>query len=42
MASAGQVTGQIEEINQLFDWVWYELKSAGQGVVSALDPNEDE
>ncbi|WP_412838438.1 anti-sigma-W factor RsiW [Bacillus velezensis] len=42
MASAGQVTGQIEEINQLFDWVWYELKSAGQGVVSALDPSEDE
>lgn len=30
MASAGQVTGQIEEINQLFDWTWYKMKSAGK------------
>lgn len=42
MASAGQVTGQIEEINQLFDWTWYKMKSAGKSVVNALNPKGKE
>lgn len=42
MASAGQVTGEIEEIDELFDWVWYKMKSAGQSVVHAVNPNGEE
>jgi anti-sigma factor RsiW len=26
LASAGQVTGEIEEINQVFEWIWYNVK----------------
>ncbi|MGG3737601.1 zf-HC2 domain-containing protein [Aeribacillus pallidus] len=26
LASAGNVTGEIEEINQAFDWLWHKLK----------------
>jgi len=27
LASAGQVTGEVEEINEAFDWIWYNIKS---------------
>ena len=27
LASAGQVTGEIQEINQFFSWLWYHVKS---------------
>ena len=27
MASAGQVTGDIEEINASFEWLWYQVKN---------------
>lgn len=27
MASAGQVTGKVEEINESFEWLWYEIKT---------------
>jgi anti-sigma factor RsiW len=30
LASAGQVTGEIEEINQLFDWIWFHLKKTAK------------
>lgn len=26
MSSAGQVTGEIKEINALFEWIWYQIK----------------
>ncbi|ANB57517.1 anti-sigma-W factor rsiW [Anoxybacillus sp. B7M1] len=28
LASAGQVTGDVEEINEMFDWIWYNIKNA--------------
>ncbi len=27
LASAGEVTGKIEEVNQIFDWLWYHMKT---------------
>jgi anti-sigma factor RsiW len=36
LASAGHVTGEIEEINQLFDWVWYHMKKITKDTVSIL------
>jgi anti-sigma factor RsiW len=32
MASAGRVTGNIEEINQAFDWIWYYIKKTGNSI----------
>ena len=26
LASAGHVTGDIEEVNQIMDWIWYHIK----------------
>ncbi|MFC5465141.1 zf-HC2 domain-containing protein [Lederbergia graminis] len=34
MASAGNVTGDIEEINQMFEWLWFEIKNLGKQVVN--------
>lgn len=36
LASAGQVTGNIEEINQVFEWLWYEIKSITNEVVNVF------
>ncbi|UOQ49365.1 anti-sigma factor [Gracilibacillus caseinilyticus] len=33
-ASAGKVTGEIKEIDQLFGWMWYKLKGLFQSVFS--------
>ncbi|KIL53579.1 anti-sigma W factor [Jeotgalibacillus alimentarius] len=30
MAGAGGVTGEIEEIDQAFEWLWYSIKSAAK------------
>lgn len=32
MASAGNVTGEIEEIDEAFGWMWFKLKKAVVGV----------
>lgn len=34
LASAGQVTGEIEEINELFDWIWYHTKKTAKDTVN--------
>jgi len=34
MASAGNVTGNVEEINEIYDWLWFEMKDTGKKVVS--------
>lgn len=38
LASAGQVTGKVEELDQLFEWVWYTFKS---NVKNALNISAD-
>lgn len=38
LASAGQVTGDIEEINQLFEWIWFTMKD---GFKKAVDVFSD-
>ncbi|MEY2196364.1 zf-HC2 domain-containing protein [Neobacillus sp. BF23-41] len=37
LASAGHVTGQIEEVNEVFDWIWYHIKRTAQDVVQIFD-----
>jgi anti-sigma factor RsiW len=40
LASAGHVTGQIEEVNEIFDWIWYHMKRISKEVVEVINPNE--
>jgi anti-sigma factor RsiW len=42
LASAGHVTGQIEEVNEVFDWVWYHMKKISQDVIDIFDDPETE
>ncbi|ULT57241.1 anti-sigma factor [Neobacillus drentensis] len=40
LASAGHVTGQIEEINEVFDWIWYHMKKTAQDVMDIFGQPE--
>lgn len=40
MASTANVTGDIEEINQVFDWLWYKIKSGTKEIMSLFDKAE--
>lgn len=42
LASAGHVTGQIEEVNEVFDWIWYHMKKTAYEVVNIFDQSEEE
>lgn len=33
MAAAGNVTGQIQEINQVFEWLWFKIKHTVKSIV---------
>lgn len=37
LASAGRVTGDIEEVNEVFDWIWYHMKRTAKEVVGVFD-----
>ena len=41
MASAGKVTGEIKQINELFDWLWYHIKEKGQDVLYMFDDQKE-
>jgi anti-sigma factor RsiW len=36
MASAGHVTGEIKEVDELFEWLWYHLKSLSHEVLAVF------
>jgi anti-sigma factor RsiW len=42
LASAGHVTGQIEEVNEVFDWIWYHMRRTAQEVIDIFDQPETE
>lgn len=37
LASAGHVSGEIEEVNQIFDWLWYSVKKTVKDIVLIFD-----
>jgi anti-sigma factor RsiW len=37
LASAGHVTGDIEEVNEVFDWIWYQIKKTTHKVMGVFD-----
>ncbi|MBY0149324.1 anti-sigma factor [Neobacillus niacini] len=40
LASAGHVTGQIEEVNAVFDWIWYHMKKTAFDVIDIFNESE--
>ncbi|MFS1516705.1 anti-sigma factor [Bacillus sp. SM2101] len=40
LASAGNVTGEIKEINELFEWLWYHLKDIAKDTVNLFDQDQ--
>lgn len=40
LASAGHVTGEIEEVNKVFDWLWYQMKRTYNKVISVFNTND--
>jgi len=40
MASTANVTGQIEEVDEVFEWLWYKIKSNAKSAWSFIDKNE--
>lgn len=41
LASAGNVTGQIEEVNEVFDWIWYHMKRTAFEVIDIFNEGEE-
>ncbi|WHY00937.1 anti-sigma factor [Neobacillus sp. DY30] len=41
LASAGHVTGQIEEVNEVFDWIWYHMKRIAFEVIDIFNKGEE-
>ncbi|MBL4955125.1 anti-sigma factor [Neobacillus sp. YIM B02564] len=37
LASAGHVTGQIDEVNEVFDWIWYQMKKSAKEVTGFFE-----
>lgn len=44
MASSGVITGEIEEIDQIFEWLWYSIKETSKDAAAIFSSgdNEDE
>lgn len=42
LASAGQVSGDIEEVDELFEWLWYEIKSTTKKMVQFVTGSDGE
>jgi predicted acyltransferase (DUF342 family) len=40
LASAGHVTGDIKEVNQVFDWIWYYFKKTGKDIIHIFYGNK--
>ncbi len=40
MASAGKVTGEIEEVDAIFEWLWYHIKTAAKDAVNVFGTGE--
>lgn len=40
LASAGHVTGQIDEVNEVFDWIWYHMKKSAHEAVDIFEQPE--
>ena len=40
MASTANVTGQIDEVDEVFEWLWYKIKSSAKSAWSFIEQSE--
>jgi anti-sigma factor RsiW len=40
LASAGKVTGEISEVNEVFEWIWYHIKETAKNTVNLMEDDE--
>lgn len=40
MASAAKVTGEISEVNEIFEWIWYHIKETTENIVNLVEDKE--
>ncbi|MBP2241617.1 anti-sigma factor RsiW [Cytobacillus eiseniae] len=40
LASAGHVSGEIKEVNAIFEWMWYHIKKTSKEVINIFDDKE--
>lgn len=41
LASAGSVSGEIEEVDEMFEWLWYQIKDSAKQLVNLIKSPED-
>lgn len=41
LAQAGEVTGDIEEVNEIFDWLWYHIKNTFVDIFKFTESGKD-
>lgn len=41
LASAGHVTGELKEVNEAFDWIWYHIKKTAKDVITLFDDPDE-
>ncbi|MGN1387429.1 MAG: zf-HC2 domain-containing protein [Bacillus sp. (in: firmicutes)] len=41
MASAGNVTGDIQEVDQIFEWIWFKMKESGKEVIRLFKDEQE-
>ena len=41
MASAGNVTGEIRVVDEMFEWLWYNIKQISKDVIQVFDKSEE-
>ncbi|CAM4010368.1 anti-sigma factor family protein [Mesobacillus zeae] len=42
LASAGHVTGDVQEVNEVFEWIWYHIKETARDTVGLFGGNEED
>lgn len=42
MASAGNVTGEITEVNEVFEWIWYHIKKTFKNAANLFETEQKE
>lgn len=42
MASAGNVTGEVTEVNEIFEWIWYHIKNTVKNTADLFEIDEKE
>lgn len=42
LASAGHVSGDIKEVNEIFDWLWYRMKTGAMEIVDMFETSKED